>query len=120
MRLTESQLTELKQRRAPKRPKYHAQRWQVDGLFFHSRLEGQYYERLKLEKIAGLLRPPFFLRQVRFDLPGNTKYYVDFVRFPVAGGISFIDVKGYDTPLAALKIKQVEALYEIKIELWRG
>jgi hypothetical protein len=120
MRLSEGQLRDLRAGRAPKKSKYGATQWTIDGLRFHSKLEGRCYERLKVQHASGLLRPPFFLRQVRFDLPGGVKYYVDFVRFPAEGGLNFIDVKGYDTPLAALKIKQVEALYEIKIELWRG
>jgi hypothetical protein len=100
--------------------KFNAKPTECDGIKFPSLLEKRYYERLKLRQRLGEIL--FFLRQTPFHLPGNTKYVVDFVEFHAPRGDSqgevvFTDVKGFMTDMAALKIKQVEAIYGITINI---
>lgn len=95
--------------------KFNASRCENDSIKFGSKAESAYYNRLKFLKQSGEVL--FFLRQVPFDLPGNTKYIVDFQVFYADGTVAFIDVKGMSTPMFILKQKQVEELYPIKIEI---
>jgi len=104
--------------RASKKPikhKYNAKRTEVDGIKFPSKLEASYFRKLTTLQAQGDII--FFLRQVSFDLPGKTRYVADYEVFWTNGDISFIDVKGRDTPMSILKRKQVEAIYPIKIEV---
>lgn len=94
--------------------KYFAKPTNVDGIRFSSKLEASYYSKLKMLRNAGEI--VFFLRQVPFDLPG-CKYLADFQIFWRSGDVSFIDVKGIDTPVSKLKRKQVEDLYPVKIQV---
>lgn len=97
------------------RHKFSAKPTTKDGIKFSSKLEASYYQALVLAQKSGRLL--FFLRQVPFHLPGNIRYIVDFVEFWSDGEVKFIDVKGYDTPVSALKRKQVEDIYPIHIDL---
>jgi len=101
--------------KARKRHKYNAKSKAVDGIHFHSTKEADYYEELLLKEKAGVVL--FFLRQVPFDLPGGAKHRIDFVEFMPDGRVTFVEVKGYDTPAGKLKRKMIENLYPIKIEL---
>lgn len=95
--------------------KYRNEYVKVDGITFHSKREAEYYQGLKLARMAGDLH--FFLRQVPFDLPGDppVRYLCDFVEFWKNGETRFVDVKGFPTPTYKMKKKMVEALYPIKI-----
>ena len=95
--------------------KYHAKACEEDNIRFSSKAERAFYRSLKMKKVVGEV--VFFLRQVPFDLPGNTKYFVDFQVFYADGTIAFIDVKGVSTPLFIMKKKQVEDLYPVEIEV---
>lgn len=95
--------------------KYQAAPCEYDTIKFGSKAECNYYIGLKQKQKLGEVI--FFLRQVPFDLPGNTKYFVDFQVFYADGTIAFIDVKGVSTPMFILKKKQVEDLYPIHIEV---
>lgn len=97
------------------RHKYRAFPVEYDGIRFASKKEGAYYLNLKmLQKQGDIL---FFLRQVPFHLPGNTKYLLDFLVFWSDGTVRAIDTKGYKTSEYKLKKRQVEALYSpLKIE----
>jgi hypothetical protein len=88
----------------------------MDGIVFHSKREMQRYAELKLLVKAG--RVDYFLRQVPFDLPGGVKYRADFliVWNDWSAGVTIEDVKGAITKMYALKKKQVEALYGVRIE----
>jgi len=97
------------------RHKFNAVQTINDGIKFSSKKESRYYNELKLRQYAGEVI--FFLRQVPFQLTGNTKYFVDFVEFLSDGTVKFIDVKGVQTPMFKLKKKQVESLYPVKIEI---
>jgi len=94
--------------------KFNAVPTKSDGIRFDSKKEALYYEELKLKKKAGLVL--FFLRQVPVDLPGKTKYRVDFLEFHADGTVHFVDVKGMRTETYKLKKRQIEELYPIEIE----
>lgn len=98
--------------------KYNARRALVDGISFHSKLESRLYEQIKLRKAAGEFRPPYFVRQCPFHLAGGVVYRADIVTFLADGGAEVIDAKGMLTPDGGNKIKQVEALYHVKVILW--
>jgi hypothetical protein len=95
--------------------KYGAKKTAIDGITFDSKKEANYYLMLKLEWRANQIR--YFLRQVPFDLPGNTKYRVDFMVVGLDGAIRYVDVKGHQTKEFIRAKKQVEAVYGIEIEL---
>lgn len=94
--------------------KFNAVQCKADGIKFASKRERHWYYLLKIQQGAGEVL--FFLRQVPFTLPGNTKYVLDFMVFYANGEIAFLDVKGVLTPQFVLKKKQVEDLYPIEIE----
>ena len=98
----------------PKRNKYNAQKTYVDGICFDSKKEADYYRRLKVLRDMGEVL--YFLRQVPFDLPGNTKYRVDFMVVYQHDRVRYIDVKGRRTKAFIRNKKQVEALYPVTIE----
>jgi len=95
------------------RHKFHAKPTGVDGIRFHSKKEANRYKDLVLLRQAGHVL--FFLRQVPFDLPGNTKYLADFLVFWSDGSVTVEDVKGYRTSEYKLKRRQVQQLYPIQI-----
>lgn len=100
--------------------KYRAKPTERDGIRFDSQAEAKYYDKLKLAKESGDLL--LFLRQVPFDLPGATKYRVDFEEIWANGDIRFVDVKSPATEKLEtfrLKKRQVAALYGVEIEIER-
>lgn len=96
------------------RHKFRAQPTIRDGMHFASKKEARYYDQLKLKVKANIVL--FFLRQTRFDLPGNVRYAVDFQVFYTNGDIEFVDVKGHRTKDFIRNKKMVEALYPVKIK----
>lgn len=95
--------------------KYGAIRCERNGIKFPSKLERSFYDKLKVLQRSG--KVIFFLRQVGFDLPGNTRYFADFMVFWQDGSVEIIDTKGKDTPISKMKRKQVEATYPIEIKI---
>lgn len=95
--------------------KYGAKPQVIDGIRFASKLEANYYCKLKLRQKADEV--VFFLLQVPFRMDGGSKYLVDFMIFNKDGSIQFVDTKGRDTPISKLKRKEVEAKYGITIDL---
>ena len=95
--------------------KFNAKRVDIDGFKFPSKKEGAYYNDLKLLQSCGELL--FFLRQVPIYLPGGVRLVIDFVEFWADGRVEFTDVKGFNTPMGKMKIRQVEALYPFTIGL---
>ena len=93
--------------------KFNAVKTTCDGIKFASKKEARRYEDLKRLMSHGEVL--FFLRQIPFGLPGNSKYVCDFQIFWHDGHVTFEDVKGFKTPMYKLKKKQVESLYPIKI-----
>ena len=94
--------------------KFKAQQVEYDGIKFPSKKEANRYLELKLLQRAGEV--VFFLRQVPFHLPGNTKYLCDFQVFWKDGTVGHEDAKGMRTKAFIRNKKQVEAIYPIKIE----
>lgn len=94
--------------------KFHAKPTTIDEIRFASKKEADYYAELKLRVRAREVL--FFLRQVKFDLPGGVTYSVDFVEFWSNGEIHFMDVKGMRLRSYIDKKKMVESLYPILIE----
>lgn len=95
--------------------KFNAKSCESDDIKFSSKAEKAYYNRLKLLQKSGEVL--FFLMQIPFRLPGGVKYFCDFQIFYSDGTISFVDVKGFYTPIFILKKKQVEQIYPIEIEI---
>lgn len=106
-------------RRMARGHKYSANAVTEDGQRFDSKLERDRYRHLQKLKLAGAIQ--FFLRQVRFDLPGGIIYRLDFlVRNHVsntATPVTYEDCKGFMTPESRNKIKQTEFLYGIEIDI---
>ncbi len=95
-----------------KENKFHAVICEADNIKFRSKKERARYLELKALQSAGQC---WFLMQVPFRLPGNTKYVLDFLIFWKNGTYTFEDTKGKRTPMFIMKKKQVEAIYPVKI-----
>jgi hypothetical protein len=113
-------LEEYKQLTVKKKHKYNAKQAVIDGIKFPSKKHARYYQDLILAKKAGELG--FFLMEVPFRLPGGIIYRLDFMEFwksplGIATTIKFVEVKGFLTQVARIKLKQVEEVYGIKIEV---
>lgn len=93
--------------------KFNAQKTVIDDIPFSSKKEAKRYTELKILQRTGDVL--WFQRQCPFQLPGNTKYFLDFQVYWKDGTITYEDVKGFLTPMFKLKLKQVETLYPIKI-----
>jgi hypothetical protein len=86
---------------------------ECDGIKFRSKKERKRYLELMALRHAGEVK--YFLMQVPFRLPGNTKYLLDFLVFWKSGDVTCEDVKGMRTAMYIMKKKQVEALYPVTI-----
>ena len=95
------------------RHKFNAKPTEYQGVRYASKKEAHYAMELDLRVKAGEVL--FYLRQVPFDLPGNTKYRADFMEFLSSGEVKVIDVKGHITQEYKTKKRMVEALYPVKI-----
>lgn len=100
------------------RHKFNARPSFSAGKRYDSKLEAKCAGWLDALKVQGEVL--FYLRQVPFDLPGGVKYRCDFQVFWASGEVSFVDAKGMETDTFKLKKKQVEDLYPVTIELWKG
>ena len=101
----------------PKRSKYGNKRVEIDGKVFDSQHEAKIYQELMLRVRAGELRT--VLRQVPFDLPGNIRYFADFVTIDKDMRIAVYDAKSEATRKNRVYInkkKQMKACWEIEIQ----
>lgn len=89
-----------------------------DGQRFDSKLEAACYRELMLRHAAGEVK--WFVRQAAFRLEGGVIYRADFLVVLAPYGVEVIDAKGVLTQASANKIKQVEARYGVKVQLWKG
>jgi hypothetical protein len=116
LRVTEDEYDHLlKRNTAQERPKENKFRnviCSADGIKFRSKKERKRYIELEVMKNLGEC---WFLMQVPFRLPGNTKYVLDFMVYWKNGTTTFEDTKGKRTPMYIMKKKQVEELYPIRI-----
>lgn len=122
-----------------KRQKYGNLPTEADGIQFQSKLEAKYFVELDLRRKAGEVK--YFLRQVPFHLPGGVIYRVDFLivsyHTGFSGGVQlrregardlrnvepmvveYVDCKGVDTQDSKNKIKMVQAMYGVTIQIVR-
>jgi hypothetical protein len=105
---------DVQERKDPRR-KYGNHPTTVDGIRFDSKREARYYEQLKLEQAAGLVR--YFLRQVALHLPGGTRLVVDFLVVMADGALRYVDVKGRETAAFRIKRREIQHHYPIVVEL---
>jgi hypothetical protein len=95
--------------------KYDNQKAVVGDRKFDSKLEALrfiYWENLWRAKAIH-----YFLTQVPFRLPGGIVYRLDFLIVHLDGPPTYEDTKGVLTRVSTNKIKQVEEIYRIKIDL---
>lgn len=85
----------------------------VNSITFDSAAEMRWYLQLVNAQAGGAVL--YFLRQVPFHLPGNTRYTADFMVVYADGRIEYQDVKGARTAAFIRSKKQVEAIYPIQI-----
>lgn len=90
------------------RHKFNAVRTETGGRTYDSKAEARYAEKLALLKASGDVL--FWLEQVPFILLG-CKYRVDFQVFWAGGSVEFVEVKGMETAIWKLKMKQMTELY---------
>jgi len=120
MRFTEQEIAAMGLRKGkviplpnPKPSKFGSVICEADGIKFRSKKErARYLELCALKSIGEC----WFLRQVPFYLPGNTKYVLDFMIFWKDGKVTHEDVKGKRLASFIKAKKQVEALYPVVIE----
>lgn len=106
-----------------KKSKYSNKKIIVDGIYFDSQLEADYYSELKLRLRAGDIKG--FCRQPEFILvEGNETeraitYKADFIVFNLDGTAEVIDTKGYESEQWKRTYKMFRIKYpdlELKIE----
>ena len=95
---------------------------EVDGIWFQSTKEAEYYGKLKILQRAGQIDK--FKRQVAYKLTVNgvliCKYIADFVVWWPGGKVEVIDVKGEATarlPLFKIKSNLMKACHGIVIKI---
>ena len=107
---------------AEKVNKYHVaskEKRTYKGILFASRKEMLWYRDWDLHHHTDEI----CLRQVPFALPGGTTYRLDFMLLfprdtvPLSWLIRYVEVKGKRLPMGELKMRQVEELYGIHIEV---
>ena len=96
-----------------KRSKYNSKKIKIDGITFHSELEGRCYIFLK-DKVKNLELQPKFLLQEKFKYRNKTirkiEYIADF-KFDYQSVEYIIDSKGLETPVFKLKYKLLVGKY---------
>jgi hypothetical protein len=105
--------------------KYGAKKTEVDGIWFDSKAEAGRYKELKLLQAAGEivrfeLQPKFvvipaYRHPVTKKKIAATHYSADFRVYYPDGRVEVEDVKGYKTPVYALKKKLVESIFGIAV-----
>jgi hypothetical protein len=95
--------------------KYSAEAVVVDGRRFDSKLEATRFTHWNQLWRARAIR--WLLCQVPFMLPGGIVYRLDFMVLHLDGSLAFEDTKGVLTRVSINKIRQVEEIYGIHVEL---
>lgn len=118
------------QKRKKKPSKYHAKRVQVDGIYFDSQFEADYYGQLKLllraHEIDGFSYKAHFVLQEGFWKDGKLvlpiTYIADFIVWNTDGTTCVIDTKGVATKDYKLKKKMFLSRYPKLefIEVYKG
>lgn len=102
--------------------KYRSKRVMVDGIYFDSQAEANYYCKLKLLLKSGDIDG--FCRQAKFIVTEGrngergTEYITDFIIFYPNGKYRIVDVKGMKTEVFKLKVKCLREKYpKLNIEI---
>lgn len=94
--------------------KFNAKKSLRDGKVFDSQSEGDFYEQLKLQERAGLIKG--FDTQVKEELCAYgspiCNYYVDFLIYHNDGTREFLEHKGKATDAWSIKWKMLVAKYK--------
>lgn len=116
--MTEEEFAELQRHRgvaadpAPKPSKYHSKRTRVDGILFDSKKEADYYNDLKVQLKAGVIRgfcrQPEFILTTGFGKRRPVTYKADFIVFNLDGTVEIVDVKGMETDVFRIKKRLFE------------
>lgn len=97
--------------------KYNNKRTIYNGNYYDSKLEAGYAQYLDLQLKAGLIKG--WRRQVTKHLEVNgvrvCSYRLDFEVDHNNGVIEYVEVKGFWTPQARLKVKLFQAIYGVKV-----
>lgn len=84
-----------------KKAKYNNKKTKVDGLYFDSKKEADYYTNLALllraEEIKGFCRQPEFILERGNTAERAITYKADFIVFNIDGSTEIVDVKGYES-----------------------
>lgn len=75
---------------------------------YASKRESEYAAVLQLQKQAGEVLD--WLEQVPVRLPGGSKYVADFMVIARDGSVKFVEVKGMETQVWRLKMRQLAEL----------
>ena len=104
----------------------------IDGITFDSKVEGLYYEKLKMDKAKGLimnfeLQPKYIIQPKFIDTFGKKIQAItlkaDFLIYEIDHTLTVIDIKGMATPEAKIKRKMFDYVYpgeELKWLVWYG
>ena len=112
-----------------KKSKYFSTKTEVDGIIFHSKLEANYYQKLKI--LANIGEITKIERQVRYEYliiytPRHTPipnfdqkacYIADFRITYKDGRVEVIDTKGFLTDDCKRKLKIVKKLFNIDVKI---
>lgn len=107
--------------------KFKSAKITIDGIAFASKVEGKYYNKLKMDKYKGLILnfelQPIYILQEKFTNSFGKKiqaitYVADFLIYNLDHTLTVIDIKGYPTPEAKLKRKLFEYVYNGEELLW--
>lgn len=100
--------------------RFNSRKVLVDGQWFDSKKEAQYYLDLMLQVKAGTLRSverqPAFALEVNGVKVAPRPYRADFRVVESDGTVRILDVKGYDEPYCKLRRKLAEAIHGIVVE----
>lgn len=103
----------------PRRNKFNAKKTEYDSPHFGLRTYDSKAEAKRAGELDLLMKAGdvlFWLPQPRFPIPGG-EYRADFQIHWAAGGVTFEDVKGKDTPTSKLKRDVVQSIYGVEVKV---
>lgn len=96
--------------------KHRARATYFNGIRFPSKLQAKHCQQLDLLKAGGIVK--FYLREIRFDLPGGTHHRLDWLVVLMDERLVWAESKGRDLRPGQIKRRQVEEIYGITIRVW--
>ncbi len=100
----------------------------IDGIEFHSTIEGHFYSQLKLlertKLIKDLILQPEFVLYIEELETGlripDESYFADFQFFDIEKNkYRVVDVKGFDSRESKSKRRKISKQYQMEIEIWK-